>query len=111
MLLIQVFVMGFAVFAMSRVVLRFRRRSIGLVESVAWFAFWLAVAAVGFHPDITYRIAAVLGVGRGVDAVSYLTLIALCYFAFRQQVVVRGLEQQLTELVRKLALERPERGK
>jgi small membrane protein len=108
-LLIQVFVVAFALFAMSRVVLRFKRHSIGRIEGALWFAFWAATFAVGIHPDVTYKLAAFLGVGRGVDAVSYVTLIALCYLAFRQQVMMKNLEQQLTELVRKLALEKPER--
>lgn len=108
LLVIQVLVVAFAVFALSRVVLRFRKRTIGIVECGFWFCFWVAVAAVGVVPDATYRLAAVLGVGRGVDAVSYVTLLMLCYLAFRQRITVRSLEQQLTQLVRKLALERAE---
>jgi hypothetical protein len=109
MLAIQVLVVAFALFALSRVVVRFRKRTIGIVEFAVWFSFWIAVGAVGVTPDTTHRFAALLGVGRGVDAVSYVTLLMLCYLVFRQRMMVRTLEQQLTQLVRKLALERPVR--
>lgn len=109
MLTIQVLVVGFALFALALAVSRFRKRSIGLLEFLVWFSFWSAVGVVGVVPDITYRFAALLGVGRGVDAVSYVTLLMLCYLAFRQRIASRNLEQQLTQLVRRLALEDAER--
>ena len=108
MLAIQVLIVAFAAFALSRVVVRFKKRTIGLAECIFWALFWVAVAGVGVVPDVTYKLAAVLGVGRGVDAVSYVTLLMLCYFAFRQRIMVRSLEQQLTQLVRKLALQSAE---
>jgi len=108
MLVIQVLIVAFAAFALSRVVVRFKKGTISLVEGIFWVLFWIAVAIVGVVPDVTYRLAALLGVGRGVDAVSYVTLLMLCYFAFRQRIMIRSLEQQLTQLVRKLALERAE---
>jgi hypothetical protein len=109
MLTIQVLIVGFALFALAIVVSRFRKRGLGLLEFLVWFSFWSAVGVVGIVPDITYRFAALLGVGRGVDAVSYVTLLMLCYLAFRQRITVRNLEQQVTQLVRKLALQEADR--
>jgi hypothetical protein len=37
------------------------------------------------------------------------SLLMLCYMAFRQRIMVRNLEQQVTQLVRKLAVEEAER--
>ena len=97
---------------MIRVVLRFRKREIGLVPFLAWAGFWAAAGVLVLVPAATQRIAHLLGVGRGADAMFYLGLTALFYFFFRQQLKIRDLEHQITELVRKLALERarnPER--
>jgi len=109
MLAIQVIVVGFALFALLLVFFRFRKRSLSVLEFLVWFGFWVAVGVVGVDPDITYRFAALIGVGRGVDAVIYVTLLMLCYLAFRQRITARHLEQQITQLVRKLAIEEAER--
>jgi hypothetical protein len=109
MLAIQVIVVGFALFALVLLVSRFRKRGLGGLEFFVWFTFWIAVGVVGVDPDITYRFAGLIGVGRGVDAVIYVTLLMLCYLAFRQRITARHHEQQITALVRKLALEEAER--
>jgi len=62
------------------------------------------VAVVVIDPNLTQRVARVLGVGRGVDAVFYLTIVLLFYLVFRVHKRMRGLERQITELVRKLAI-------
>lgn len=105
MLLIQVLMVLFAVFTMTRVLRQFHRRDIRLGECLAWTAFWAAAGILVLVPDVTQWFAHLLGVGRGADAVFYVTLVALCYFCFRLHLKTRDLDQQMTHLVRKLALE------
>ena len=104
MLLIQLVLVLFAAFAVARVVGRFRAGVIRLSECLLWTGLWVGVAVVVLDPSLTQRFARVLGVGRGVDAVFYLTLVLLFYLVFRVHMRIRGLERQITELVRKLAL-------
>jgi hypothetical protein len=94
----------FALYAATRALGRFRRRTIGLAELILWLAFWAVVAVLVLVPDITQWFANLLGVGRGADAVFYLSLVGLCYAFFRIYLRMRHLEQQLTVMVRKLAL-------
>ncbi len=104
MLLIQALIVMFALFAATRVLARFRGGAIGLSECLLWAGFWGSVAVVVLMPPVTQRFAHLLGVGRGVDAVFYVTLVALFYLVFRLHLRIRGVEQEITRLVRKLAL-------
>ncbi len=104
LLLIQVVVVIFAAYAASRSVGRFRKRTIGLGELGLWLGFWAAVGGCVLVPNIVQQFAKVLGVGRGADAVFYLGLVAMSYAFFRLYMRSRHLEQQITLLVRKLAL-------
>ena len=109
MLFIQVLIVVFALYAMTRTFLRFRRGTIGLSELVLWAGFWLAVGVCVLAPGITQWFAGLLGVGRGADAVFYLGLVGLSYAFFRVYLKVRHAEQELTVLVRRLALKEVER--
>jgi hypothetical protein len=106
---IQIILIAFAVYAAISAISRFRRRSIGLAELAFWLALWAAAAAAVSHPELTQWVADRLGVGRGADAVFYFGLTALSYAFFRLYLRVRHAEQQITQLVRALALERPRR--
>jgi hypothetical protein len=108
LLLIQFLVVAFSLYAGTRALARFRRGVIGLTELGVWLLFWLAVAVCVLVPDITQRVARLLGVGRGADAVFYLSLVGLSYAFFRLYLRLRLMEQQITVLVRRLALKEAE---
>jgi len=109
LILIQVVVVLFALYAAVRTAGRFRKGTIGLSELLLWLGFWLAVAVLVLAPQVTQRLANLLGVGRGADAIFYLSLVGLSYAFFRLYLRMRHLEQELTLLVRKLALETAEK--
>ena len=79
-------------------------RLIGLGELLLWGLFWLAVGIGVLVPDLTQWLARLLGVGRGADAVFYLSLVGLSYAFFRTYLRICHLEHQITLLIRKLAL-------
>jgi len=104
LILIQVVVVLFAFYAGTRAVGRFRKGTIGTTELILWLLFWMGAGFCVMVPNITWSLARLLGVGRGVDAVIYLTLVGLSYAFFRLYLRLRQMEQQITLLVRKLAL-------
>ncbi len=108
MLLIQILIVLFAVYAFGRVWLRYRSRAISSGEFVLWGLFWILVGGLVLMPGVTQQFAHLLGVGRGADAVFYLGLVTLSYAFFRLYLKTRDLEHQITELVRQLALANPE---
>ncbi|PYI99833.1 MAG: hypothetical protein DME25_22075 [Verrucomicrobia bacterium] len=108
-LIIQILIVSFVVYALTRTVLRFRRGTISLGELALWSCFWIAGGVCVLAPGITQWFAGILGVGRGADAVFYLGLVGLSYAFFRLYLRIRHAEQQLTLLVRQLALKEAER--
>ncbi len=101
---IQIVLICFAIFAMSRVMIRYRRGNMRTVDLVLWLLFWVAVVVVVWLPDTTNLLARWLGVGRGVDTAMYLSILAIFYLLFRSFAKVEDLDRQLTRIVRANAL-------
>ncbi|HLD05555.1 MAG TPA: DUF2304 family protein [Candidatus Nanoarchaeia archaeon] len=104
MQLIQVVIVVFALWALSRAFLRYKDKSLSAWEMVFWSVVWLLVVWVGLSPDTPSWIAGVLGIGRPVDVLVYTSLLLLFYMIFRIYVKLDHHERQMTEVVRKVAL-------
>lgn len=102
--LIQVLIVLFAAYALSRAVSRFRAGELALGQVAVWAALWVGVGIVAALPQTASIAAAFVGVGRGVDLVMYCALIALFYATFRMFVRQERMERELTALVRAIAL-------
>ena len=101
---IQIVLTCFAVFAFSRVLIRYRRGGMRMLHLGLWLIFWTAVVVVSLHPDTTNRLAMLLGVGRGVDTAMYLSLLMIFYLLFRSFAKIEDMDRQLTRVVRANAL-------
>ena len=102
---IQFFLLLFVFFALTRVVARYRAHEITAKEFFLWILFWVCAGVVIAWPDVASRFAHILGVGRGVDAVIYFTLLLVFYVLFRMIARMERIERDLTLLVRRKALE------
>lgn len=103
-MLIQILVTLLAVVALAGVLRRFNKGALSRAGLLFWLGFWFIVAGLVWIPQFTNRLAAWLGVGRGADAVFYISIVALFYAVFRLYGKLENLEQQLSELVKKIAL-------
>lgn len=72
--------------------------------TVWWSLVWIAAFAAIARPEITIAAARLLGVGRGADLVLYVAILGMLTGFFLLYVRFRKLEQDLTRLVRHLAL-------
>ena len=104
--IIQLIILIFALFAYSRVLLRTKDKSISSSEFVFWSVVWIGVMVIALIPGITGNLAGLLGIGRGIDLMVYLSIIALFYLIFRMYVKVDKLEKNITRLVRSIALKK-----
>lgn len=84
---------------------RARSGAISRAETVLWSTLWMGAAAVTLRPDLASRFAALIGVGRGVDAVLYAAVVGLFYLIFRIYLRIDKLERDITSLVRREALD------
>ncbi len=103
-MLIQFIISIFAVIAIFGVVLRFRKGALSRKGIAIWLLLWVAVLIALWNPTITNRIAGFLGVGRGADAVLYVSSVVLFYTMFRLYGRLEHLEHQLSEMAKKSAL-------
>lgn len=103
---IQILLLLFIVFAISRVLLRAREKVISTRIALFWIVIWLAALAGVILPETTTRLASYFGVGRGVDVIVYISLALLFYLVFRIFVIVEDLRHEITTLVRFIALKK-----
>ncbi|MFC1729994.1 DUF2304 domain-containing protein [candidate division KSB1 bacterium] len=101
----------FVLFALSRAVLRFKGRQITLSEFLFWALVWIVVGVLIIIPDTTNALARLFGVGRGVDAIIYISIALLFYLVFRIYVKLENVEQEITKVVREVSLNKGKRGK
>lgn len=73
--------------------------------------FVLVAAAVLFilFPDWTNVLAKKLGVGRGADLVLYIGIVLFYFVILKLYARMRKLEQQITDLIRKQAIDEAEK--
>lgn len=102
--LIQIIIALFALFALSRVYLRFKEKKLSSLSFVFWLAVWVLGVWAVLDPDLTGKIANFLGIGRGVDAVIYASIAIIFYLIFRLYIKLEDTERHITELTKKIAL-------
>ncbi len=105
MMIIQIVLVIFFLFALLKVSSRFRSGELSGKETLAWTMFWVMSAVVVVNPNSTSILAKTLGVGRGVDAVIYLAITLLFFLVFKIFVYLEKIERQITKLVRRDTLD------
>lgn len=106
----QIILIFFLIFALSRVFLRFKGGDVTLFGFLFWiFVFGAAILIVMF-PVFSSAIARFMGIGRGVDAIIYTSIVLLFYLVFRIYIYIQDLRQEITDLVQKLALGESEKN-
>jgi len=105
MLVIQIILIFFFVFAIFKVVGKYISHELAFFEALSWVFFWLLAAIVSFRPNYTVNLAKFLGVGRGADAVIYLSVALLFFIVFRIFIRLEKIEHQITKITRQDSLE------
>jgi len=108
---IQLFLLLFILFAISRVYLRLREKVLPPKAAFFWFLIWFSALIGILLPATTSRIASFFGVGRGVDIIVYISLAVGFYLIFRIYVVIEDIKNEITFLVRQIALNNPHKPK
>lgn len=102
--LVQIFLSLFLLFALSRVILRFRDGELTISGLIFWSSVFSLAIVIVLIPGLTSKAAQKLGIGRGVDAVVYTSIVVLFYLVFRLYVYLQDIKHEITSLIRKLAL-------
>ena len=108
---IQLFLLIFILFAITRVILRLREKILSPQAAFFWLLIWIAAAAIILLPGTATKIAQIFGVGRGVDVILYISLALLFYLVFRGFVMIEDLRHELTTVIRLIALQNPQNSR
>ncbi len=95
-----------AIFYMARIIRQYIRQKRLVGSMLIWLLFWMIVSLLALLPDfVSINIADFLGFKSNINAVIFVALGFLLIFMFYLTATVEKLERQITEIVRKLALE------
>ncbi len=101
---IGIILIVFAIFALSRVFLRFRDHSLGIAGVFFWTVVWVLLIFVAvFRESVSIQIAG-LGLGRAMDVILAISVALIFYLIFRIYVRLDNHERNFTELTRVIAL-------
>jgi len=89
-------------------ILYFRRLRSGVFDRLIVLALAVMGAAMIVAPDWTNTVAALVGVGRGVDLFFYLAVVGFAFAGLLVYSKLKDLDERLTDLVRTIAIERAE---
>ncbi len=100
------------IYYILRVVLQFRANKRGAMSMVIWLAFWSTITILAIIPNpVSFEVARILGFKSNINAIIFVAIGWLFLLNFYLSSTIDRLEKQVTELVRKLALEEAERKK
>ena len=103
---VQFLLLPLILFALGKVIHKYRRQGMRTGEFLFWVLVWGASALIIAFPTSTSVVAHLLGIGRGADLIMYSALLVVFYLLFRVHLALDRLEQAVTEVVRELALDR-----
>lgn len=105
-MIFQLFLVVFSLYAIARSVRQYLRKDVSKYWVGVWSALWIVVLAVALMPQATDRIAEGVGVGRGADLLVYLAVTFLLYAVLRIIIRQQKMSEEITELVRSIAIDR-----
>lgn len=104
-MIIQIILSFFLLFALSRVVIQVRSAKLSIGAFLFWSALFIFALVGVLNPSLTSFIAQYLGIGRGTDVVLYISIAIIFYLIFRLSISLEEIRREITEVVRKIALE------
>lgn len=105
---IQILIVVFALFAISRVILQYRKKNINLGEFIFWMIAWIILIIIVTIPALSMFFAKIAGITRGVDLFVYLGIILLFYLAYREYIIINENRRNFSKVVSELSIIRYE---
>lgn len=103
--MIQILLTCVAMIAMIGLWRRFAHGAAGRGEFAIWAIIWISAIVFVWNPSVTNKIAGFLGVGRGADALLYISVVVLFYSMLRLYGKMENIEHSISDLVKKIALQ------
>tara|TARA_Y100000310_G_C20547676_1_gene746414 strand:+ start:727 stop:1050 length:324 start_codon:yes stop_codon:yes gene_type:complete len=103
---IQILILIFALFALSRVFVNIKDKNLEKLEAIFWLLFWTTAIFITINPKLASYASEFFGVERGSDMVVYSSIIVIAYLTFRLYAKLTHAEKNITKIVRKIAIDK-----
>jgi hypothetical protein len=94
----------FALFALSRVILRFKDGKLKLYELLFWIIIWGGALTVLLFPQLIVTVQLFFGITPNSGVLSLFGMVILFYLVFRLYVKLEQQNQAITKLVRESSI-------
>jgi hypothetical protein len=91
-------------------IIRFRNGMMSVGMLLLWIIIWLIIITISLYPNDTNYLAIYTGIGRGLDFVLILGILLSFYLIFKMYNKIENIEEELTDLVRELAIQNKKSG-
>ncbi len=107
-LLYQVLVLILAFISILFLTIRYRKKQLATLTFLISIILWLIIIAIGILPQQTTIVARFFGLKRGLDLIFALSIAFLAYILIRLNLKLDRQNEQLTKLIRKIAIDNEE---
>ncbi|KZX15740.1 DUF2304 domain-containing protein [Methanobrevibacter filiformis] len=104
-MLYQILVIIVAIIAIAIAFRSFKNTRVSLTTFILWVILWLVLIVFTVLPESSAILANIFGIQRGLDVLIIFALIGAYYLIFRLFIKLEKIQQNLTELVRFIAIE------
>jgi hypothetical protein len=104
-MLLQIIITILVILSWWSIIQRKRAAKITWSQAVTWLVLWLAVLIVFWYPDLSSRLANILGIGRGADLIIYLSILVIFYMLFQLYLRLDKINSDVTKVVRRVGLD------
>lgn len=102
----QIALLAFAFGAIIKTWRQYRRKEVSKYWATSFTLLWVVVIVVAAIPNSTNAVANFVGIGRGADMIVYSAIVILTYAVYRLIIREQRLSEEMTELVRAVAIEK-----
>lgn len=103
-MIFQIALIFFSCFGVIHAWRQYRTQKVSVYWFAVWSLFWLLVITVALLPQATDVLARFAGVEKGADLIAYTAIVVLSYSMYRVLVRLEKLRQEITDLVRHIAI-------
>ena len=98
---VQIILIAGLLLIIAYVYLRLRS---AMVDAIVFILLGLVGTVFVIFPELTTRVANAIGIGRGADMIFYFSILFFGFVCLKLYARVRKLEQQLTKIIRDIAI-------
>ncbi|MBI2047047.1 DUF2304 family protein [Candidatus Pacearchaeota archaeon] len=105
-MILQIIVSVLVLAVLIKLVMDLKKGKVTLNKFYLWALAWIALAVIVFFPELVIFIANLVGIERARDLPIYVSIILLFYLLFKIGIKIEKVEQEITTLVKNLAIKK-----